>query len=226
MTKNQTSESFRLSALLSLSGGLQDAYTYNVRGQVFANAQTGNVILMSQHFMLGQLAQAIQYLLPIMAFATGIILAEQIGHRYKHEKRIHWRQIVLIIEILLLLIVGFLPNEYDMLANILVSLSCSMQVQSFRTVHGYGYASTMCIGNLRSGTESLSKYIRGRDKEQLNKALHYYGIILIFAIGAGLGGILSLHIGIKTIWISVAILAVDCLMMCKKNLNMDHHFVG
>ena len=43
----QTSESFRLSAILSLSGGLQDAYTYNVRGQVFANAQTGNVVLMA-----------------------------------------------------------------------------------------------------------------------------------------------------------------------------------
>ncbi len=225
MTKNQTSESFRLSALLSLSGGLQDAYTYNVRGQVFANAQTGNVILMSQHFMLGQLAQAIQYLLPIMAFATGIILAEQVGHKFKHEKRIHWRQIVLILEMILLLIVGFLPNKYDMLANILVSLSCSMQVQTFRTVHGYGYASTMCIGNLRSGTESLSIYIREHDKEQLKKAIHYYGIIFIFAVGAGLGGILSMKFGIRTIWISVAILLVDCLMMCKKKLDYDHHFI-
>ena len=43
----QISESFRLSAILSFSGGLQDAYTYNVRGNVFANAQTGN-----QHFSI------------------------------------------------------------------------------------------------------------------------------------------------------------------------------
>ena len=48
--KTQTSESFRLSALLSFSGGLQDAYTYNVRDGVFANAQTGNVVLMSQNW--------------------------------------------------------------------------------------------------------------------------------------------------------------------------------
>ncbi len=52
LMKLQTSESFRLSALLSFSGGLQDAYTYNVRDGVFANAQTGNVVLMSQNFML------------------------------------------------------------------------------------------------------------------------------------------------------------------------------
>ncbi len=225
MNKGQTSESFRLSALLSLSGGLQDAYTYNMRGQVFANAQTGNVVLMSQHFMMGQAAKGVQYLVPIIAFALGTIISEQIGHHFKHEKRIHWRQIILLMEIFLLLIVGFLPHQYDTLANILVSLSCAMQVQAFRTVHGYGYASTMCIGNLRSGTESLSMYIREHDKSYLHKAIHYYGIIFIFAIGAGLGGVLSLEYGIKTIWISVVILAIDCLMMCKKRLDMDIHFI-
>ena len=36
----QTSETFLLSAILALSGGFQDAYTYNVRNEVFSNAQT------------------------------------------------------------------------------------------------------------------------------------------------------------------------------------------
>ena len=37
-----------------------------------------------------------------------------------------------------------------------------MQVQSFRKVGGYSYASTMCIGNLRSGIAALSGYsLRG-----------------------------------------------------------------
>ena len=50
----QTSETFLLSAILALSGGFQDAYTYNVRNKVFSNAQTGNVVLMSQHLMVGE----------------------------------------------------------------------------------------------------------------------------------------------------------------------------
>ena len=50
----QTSETFLLSAILALSGGFQDAYTYNVRNKVFSNAQTGNVVLMSQHMMIGE----------------------------------------------------------------------------------------------------------------------------------------------------------------------------
>ena len=40
----QPSESMLVGCLLAASGGFQDAYTYNVRDQVFANAQTGNMV--------------------------------------------------------------------------------------------------------------------------------------------------------------------------------------
>lgn len=213
----QTSESFRLSALLSISGGLQDAYTYNIRGKVFANAQTGNVVLMSQNFMSGDFRRGLYYLCPLVAFSLGVFVTERIEHTFKENKGIHWRQMVLAVEMVALAVVGFLPQELNLLANALVSFSCAMQVQAFRKVHGYGYASTMCIGNLRSGTESLSQYLRTRDRVALRKALHFFGIILIFAIGAGLGGILSGVLGIRTIWISVAILLVVILMMAKEN---------
>lgn len=209
----QTSESFRLSALLSLSGGLQDAYTYNMRDKVFANAQTGNVVLMSQNFMQGSYMQGLRYLCPLISFALGIFVAERIENRFKTIDKIHWRQIVLAIEVIALIIVGFLPTEMNMIANMIVSFSCAMQVQTFRKVHGYGYASTMCIGNLRSGTESLSQYLRDKNKESLYKALHFFGIIFIFAIGAGLGGVLSGYLGIRTIWISSAILLAATVMM-------------
>ena len=147
----QTSETFLLSAILALSGGFQDAYTYNARDEVFSNAQTGNVVLMSQHLMMGDLRIALRYLFPIIAFALGVLVAERISHRYKNASRIHWRQIVVLVEIVILFAVGFIPERFNLLATMLVSFACSMQVQTFRKVNGYGYASTMCIGNLRSG---------------------------------------------------------------------------
>ncbi len=214
----QTSESFRLSAILSLSGGLQDAYTYNVRGHVFANAQTGNVVLMSQNFMMGNWRSGLHYMLPLISFAAGIFITERIENRCKNC-RVHWRQIVLAIEILLLGLVGFLPDDpaCGMIANMLVSFTCAMQVQTFRKVHGYGYASTMCIGNLRSGTESLSHYLRTKDQASLNKALHFFGIILFFAVGAGAGGMLSGIMGIRTIWVSSLLLAAVAAMMIRES---------
>jgi uncharacterized membrane protein YoaK (UPF0700 family) len=211
----QTSETFRLSALLSLSGGLQDAYTYALRGGVFANAQTGNIVLLSQSLLSGNWLRALHYLLPVLSFASGVLTAEQIRHRFQGE-RLHWRQIVLGVEIAVLFLVGFLPQSQNMAANMLVSFSCAMQVQSFRKVHGYGYASTMCIGNLRSGTESLSVYLREREPGALRKAAHYYGIILLFGLGAAVGGGASVVMGMGTIWLCCLLLLADCLMMIKE----------
>ena len=214
--KKQTSETFRLSAILAISGGFQDAYTYNVRDEVFSNAQTGNVVLMSQNFMSGEWIRGLHYLFPIIAFALGVFVAERIQKRLKYVKKIHWRQIIVLMELAILFVVGLIPDSYNMAATMLVSFACSMQVQTFRKVNGY--ASTMCIGNLRSGTESLSIYMREKKPEILKKALHYYGIILVFAIGAGLGGIMSLHIGIKAIWGSSLLLTVVFLMMFEEKM--------
>ena len=213
----QTSETFLLSAILSLSGGFQDAYTYNLRNKVFANAQTGNVVLMSQHLMQREWGDGLHYLLPLLSFAAGIFIAERLGTRFRHCRRIHWRQIVLLVETAVLFAVGFLPAAYNTAATMLVSFTCAMQVQAFRKVNGYGYASTMCIGNLRAGTESLSVYIRDADGDALRRTLHYYGIILVFAAGAGFGGVLSGLWGMKTIWVCCGLLLADCLLMCRKN---------
>lgn len=209
----QTSETFLLSAVLALSGGFQDAYTYNVRDEVFSNAQTGNIVLMSQHLMEGDWMTALHYLFPLLAFALGVFVAEQIGHRYKTSTRLHWRQIVVAIEFVLLLLVGFIPTQYNIIATALVSFACSMQVQTFRKVHGYGYASTMCIGNLRSGMESLVVCFHLHDKKALYKALHYFGVILLFAIGAGLGAQGVAVFGNRTIWFSCALLLVSLCFM-------------
>ena len=218
MRKNrQMSESFLLCGILALSGGFQDAYTYYTRDKVFSNAQTGNVVLMSQHIMSGEWTRGLYYLVPLLAFMGGIIVAEQIQAKYKESNRFHWRQLVVMLEIITLSVVGIIPYKYNMIATMMVSFSCSMQVQTFRKVNGYGYASTMCIGNLRSGTEALSVYIREHNREQIRKFAYYFSIIFLFAIGAGMGGILSLRFGIHTIWITNLFLFTVFLLMMRES---------
>ena len=209
----QMSEAFRTVMFLSASGGLQDAYTYIGRGKVFANAQTGNIVLMSQAAFNGDLSRVLHYLIPLLSFALGVAAAEVIHIRYREAKHLHWRQLVLVVEILLLFGVGFIPNTLDLAANALVSFACAMQVQAFRKVHGYPFASTMCIGNMRSGMESLVVYFHLQDKKVLHKALHYFGVILLFAIGAGVGAHCVGVFGNKTIWFSCALLLVSLCFM-------------
>ncbi len=209
----QMSESLLTASFIILSGGLQDAYTYICRGKVFANAQTGNIVLFSAYLFEGNFSRCLHYLVPLLAFMVGIFAAECIHRHYKYMEKVHWRQLIVLAEIVLLFIVGFLPQEVNTFANALVSFVCAMQVQTFRKVRGHAYASTMCIGNMRSGTEALCVYFHTREPEVLQKALTYFGVIGLFAVGAGFGALLTHALAERGIWVSCALLTVSFLFM-------------
>lgn len=211
--KQQMSESVFVAACLCLSGGFQDAYTFFCRGEVFANAQTGNMVLMGTGFATGDYRTGFRYLLPVLAFAAGIYIAERIRRHFKHFKKIHWRQMIVIMEILILFGVGWMPQKVNLAANMLVSFVCAMQVQSFRKVKGNAYASTMCIGNLRTATDMLCSYHVTKDKRLRNKSLLYYGFIGIFIVGAAFGGVLTRVLKEQAIWLSCGLLLAAFLIM-------------
>ena len=214
------SEAMSTGIFLTLSGGFQDAYTYYTRGKVFANAQTGNIILLGHNAMNGDFTDAFRYLVPVLAFAGGIYISEVIRGIYREYGKLHWRQIVVALEILLLFVVGFLPQSMNMAANILVSFVCAMQVEAFRKMKGSAYASTMCIGNLRSATEMLYRYRHTKEKGCLEKCLRYYGVILVFGIGAALGSLMTSLFKERTIWISCGFLFVCfCIMFMKEDIE-------
>lgn len=209
----QMSESLITISCITLSGGFQDAYTYFARGKVFANAQTGNIVLMASHFFEGDWLAGAKYFVPLLFFAFGVFAAEQIEGSHKQKKKIHWRQMVLIPEIVLLLISGFLSEDWNLLVNSMISFACAMQVQAFRKWNGNAYASTMCIGNLRSGMANLSCYMRSHDQNTLHKSLYYFLVIFIFFLGAGIGYLAVKYYSLHAIWFSSAALAVAAICM-------------
>ena len=206
-----TSERLLPVALFTLSGGLQDTYTYLRRGQVFANAQTGNIVFLGQSLFDGDWVRAARYLLPVLAFALGVAAAEGLRVR-----RPHWQRRVLFWEILLLFLVGFIPHSLDQLANALVSFSCAMQVQAFRRVEGFAFASTMCIGNLRGGMESLCAFLRTGDHQERRKARLYFFVILLFALGAEAGSLAVELLDLPAVWLSCVLLALGLGLLVRE----------
>lgn len=218
--RGQMSEAFCTAMFLSLSGGLQDVYTYLFRGKVFANAQTGNIVLLSTNIMDGRWDKVLHYLVPLCAFALGVLAAEKMREHFQVMQRLHWRQLVVLGEVLLLFAVGFLPQSQNLLANAIVSFSCAMQVQAFRKVNGYAFASTMCIGDLRSGVEALCIWRKTHEPQARDRMLRYFGIILLFAIGAGIGSRSAALLGGRAIWICCGFLLVSfALMFIREDLE-------
>ena len=211
--RRHISETLHLGMLLAAVGGFLDAYTYLSRGKVFANAQTGNLVLLGIRAFEGDWQTALHYVVPVCAFVLGVVLAESIRFRRDRFMTLHWRQLVLLQEIVFLCAVGFLPHTLDPLANALVSFVCAMQVHTFHKIHGHVYASTMCIGNLRCASEALSEYLHSHDRRSFEAARTYFGVILVFAVGAGLGSFVTEAADIRAIWVCCGLLLVSFALM-------------
>ena len=68
----------------------------------------------------------------------------------------------------------------------------------------------------------LCAYGRTRDKHILRKAFSYLGIIILFAVGAALGGHFIPVIAARTIWISCGLLIVSFLFMFIREEVEEH----
>lgn len=211
--RKQISDSIELAVFLAISGGFMDAYSYICRDGVFANAQTGNILLLGVNLSEGKWIEACRYIGPIAAFSIGIGFATILKHWLRKDHFLHWRQIALLVELALLFGVGLVPRGYSLLANSLTSMACGIQVQSFRKIKGNAAATTMCIGNLRSATEAICNWWYKKDKEAGKKGLLYIGVIVSFAIGAIFGNVCIKRLEEKAIMVSSVILFISFLIM-------------
>jgi uncharacterized membrane protein YoaK (UPF0700 family) len=206
-------ESFLVAVFLTLAGGFQDSYSYVARGKVFCNAQTGNIVLLAGNLFSGNVHAIGKYLIPLLAFVLGVYIAVRIEFHFQRSKVLVWQQAVLLIEMLSMLIAGFLPANLHIVANSLLSFSCAMQVTVFNRMEGLTFASTMCIGNLRSASWNWSKYHLTKDKAYRHRAISYYSIIAIFALGAVLGFAAAQLMALRAICLAPLFLLVPFLLL-------------
>ena len=209
-----TEESLRLGLLLAMVGGYLDAYTYIGRGEVFANAQTGNIVLLGIYAAQGHWMHALLVVPPIAAFILGVVVAEAIK-KFASRGLIHnWAQGVLLLEMMILIIVGFVPDGVpDLFVTVTISFIASVQVSSFRTLIDSPYSSTMCTGNLRIASKALYEAVTQHERSAAKRAGRFYLIISAFLLGAILGGILTDLFNEQSIWAAVLILLASFFML-------------
>lgn len=220
-----TTESLRLGILLAIVGGFLDAYTYVGWGGIFANAQTGNIVLVSIELSKGQWIQALLHMPPILAFIVGVVVAESIK---KSPPKLFIKdsvRTILLLEIIVLFIIGFVPTTVpNSFVTVTISFVSSVQISTFRKLHDYPYSTTMSTGNLYSASQAAYIAVVNKDRKSALKALGYFTIIFSFIIGAFLGGLITSSIGVKAIWGAAMVLtsAVVLLSAGKKYVSKEN----
>ena len=210
----EITETLLFGLLLALVGGFMDLYSYIVRGNVFATGQTGNFVLVAVHLAEKNYVEMFHAMVPILSFWIGIFAAWHLFYYFFKEKHLMWKQGILIIEIIILIITGLIPSSAPhLIANTLVSFAASLQFCAFRKFGSEDtYASIFCTGNMRSCAENYYKGFVKKDKQRLEKALHYTWILISFFAGAVLGAFAARVLHEKAIW-SMAIVLLSALVL-------------
>ncbi|MBL4934268.1 DUF1275 domain-containing protein [Clostridium sp. YIM B02515] len=223
----EITEKLGFGMLLASAGGLMDAYSYTVRGKVFATGQTGNFVLAAAQLVEKNYIGFFHALVPIVAFWAGIFSAWHIFYSICKEKQLAWKRGILVFSILILFITGFIPLSYsNVIADSLVAFAASLQYCAFRRFGtSENYANIFCSGNMRSCADNYYKGIVRKDKEALRKAYRYSCILLSFFLGAGIGAIEAGFFHEKTIWTAVIVLSVALTISYVSDVNAHKNAV-
>lgn len=175
--------------LYTTVGGYLDAYAYLAHDHVFANAQTGNFVLLAVHAAAGDWMQAIKHIPPIVAFALGVMTVTLVKRYWKlNAGRLRlWSATVEIA--VLSTIVGLnqmLPNAAVVP---MISFAAALHHTSFMSINQWSFNSTMTTGNLRDAVSALILWLSKKDiRENRAKCMTLGAVCVSFLIGALVGG--------------------------------------
>ena len=74
-------------ALLMFAGGFYGGYTFSLRGKVFANAQTANLVMMMLSFGNGEWKKGLYAFVPLTAYIVGVCMAEFISGKMNQKNK-------------------------------------------------------------------------------------------------------------------------------------------
>ena len=197
-------------ALLIFVAGFYGAYTMILRGGVFCNAQTGNMVLMGIAFGQGEWSKGLYYLFPIGIYLLGVMISEVIP-KFVRRLGVRWDTLLIFLEILGVVLVGFLPlGAPHQISQFVIMLLCGMRYNTFRRAEGIGMATTFCTNHLRMFGVSLGQALFQRKKhpEAAGKAVAHVVMIGSFVAGALVAAVLCGICGVYTIWVTLIPLVI------------------
>ncbi|MBR4122247.1 MAG: DUF1275 domain-containing protein [Erysipelotrichaceae bacterium] len=227
MDKQSGSHSPISAGLLSLTGGMLDAYTYVQRGGVFANAQTGNMVKLGILLAQGKSEGCIAALIPIISFVCGSMLASVLGEvSDAHNLKIRHRG-VLILEMITIVIVSFLPHTEaaDTVTNILIPFVCAMQSTTFSKFAGQAISMTVFTGNLSKAAGSVCRGILKKDLREMRHGLFYYVVICLFIFGGFVETKMAVYLGNAAVLITLLPLLVTFAYITVIRIQIDSQTV-
>lgn len=210
--------------LLMTSAGMMGAYTFNVRGGVFCNAQTANIVMMAIALGNGKFSDGLYYLIPIAAYCLGAFVSEALPSPIKKLGLFRWDTCLVAFEMLILLMIGFLPLELPhQIVQVTINFIASMQYNTFRQAEGIPMATTFCTNHVRQVGIALAKLLRKHDMEAVKRGLSHLQMLIGFLCGGMLLTLVCRFFPRQSIWVALLPLAVVLFQLAYADIVLEHN---
>jgi uncharacterized membrane protein YoaK (UPF0700 family) len=198
-----------------------DAWVYMDHGHVFANTQTGNVLLFGIHAAAGDFTAAARHLPSIMGFILGLVSSRLTGAWLK-KAELNSRNVRLTVECFLLvalaLIASRLPNAA---VTACVGFIAAVQITSLSHIGDVTFNTGTTTGNLLGAfSAAIAVLYDPASKKDRIRAIALGSMCLAFAAGAVLGGFCTLHFGDHTLFIAAGMVGLAILLMWRAKLSV------
>ena len=217
-----TCERYYIFELLICAGGMLGAYTYNLRGGVFCNAQTANVMLMSLAFGKGEWARGFYYVIPISAYLSGIIVSEILPKSVRKLHFLRWDTWLLFFEALVVFLLGWVPLEAPpQIAQLTINFVAAMQFNTFRQAEGVPMATTFVTNHIRQIGVWLVKHRRHHEPEALKRFRRHMLMVAVFFTGGLLMTLCCGFFAEKAVWLTMVPLLVSFATLSRADLKEE-----
>ncbi|MBQ1843424.1 MAG: DUF1275 domain-containing protein [Lachnospiraceae bacterium] len=187
-------------------GGVFGGYTFVMRGGVFCNAQTANLVMLAIHLGQGDFSGASYYFFPFLAYLGGTMISEALAFRIKTIHLMRWDTFLVGLEAAVTLILGFIPSSApDQICQLSLNFLAAMQFNTFRQAEGVGMATTFVTNHVRQFGSHLVQFLHHHKDVNLNRFARHGFMILSFVAGAAACSGLTLLIKDYAIWAATAV---------------------
>lgn len=202
------------------------AYTYLLRGGVFCNAQTANMVLFAMAVGKADWKGAAYLLVPITAYFAGAFFSEYLGKTVKRMHFLRWDTLLIGLEILTVLLLGGLPGSAPhQITQITLNFICSMQFNTFRQIEGIPAATTFVTNHIRQVGSNLAKYARHRDETSAKLVRTHGAMIFFFVLGGIASAVGCTFFSYRSLWGAAVILAVVFVRLVRADLSYEKNLL-
>lgn len=198
---------------VSMIGGFLGGYAIINFYELFANAQTANMIHLVEKLVEHDYAGLTYIFAAMITYMAGnafcVLYRKFIGKNL--------RTISLAIDFAAITAVGVITEFTDISFSLLpILFAMPIQWNAFNDDGGYVSSTIFSTNNLRQATMSLVQYFTDKDRAQLDKAKFFWTTLLCFHISVAIVCAASIFFGIHSIWFGFIPTVLASIVYCRQ----------